>query len=862
MIDTTVRAPIPLIHELSPDATRVVPMPTDTALPDLSRDASCVATYTYRDATGGIVGLVARYERSDPKTTKGMSKFYRQVTLWRDPERGLVFAWRGMGPNRPLYRLTDLLARPEASVIISEGEACADAVAAAFSQNVSVSWSGGSNAVSKTDWSPLAGRDVILVPDHDDAGKKAIDAIEDILRNARGTRIRRLDIARIGSAVSGDTPPGYDIADAIADGLDGRALRAMIEEQRDLLTEVDLPAETPAGPDAAADEAAADGTNPIETYLQDTWQTGLTLPDGFSIDKTGIYKLIISAKGELQKEFAGSPMLVVGRTRTGRAGAGWGYLVVVMTPLGDWEILVVPGRLLAGDGREFRELLAELGCVCPQSRAGRQALAEYVGHAQTSEIVEVVTQPGWHGDSYCFPDRVIQPSGSTRRLILDLGEMDHKMSCHGDPEAWQRLAALAVGNSRLAFALSVAFSGYLLELLGEENAVIHIYGLSSRGKTTIIYVAGSVAGGGGQSGNTHTWHATTNGLEGIAALHNDNVLVLDEIKQVAPDELGDVIYMLGNGSGKARADKTGKARPAHGWRVLALSSGEVKIGQHMASGKLGARGRLLGGVTARALDVPIETMPGSGRTYENLHGFESEAALSDHLAREAARSYGHAGPAFVEHLVEDRDAAVAIARQMVDRFVAQVRREDDDAQVSRVARRFGTVAAAGSLATSYGVVPWQRDTAYEAALACYEAWRRERGTNASEDETDAIRLLQRYFESHGGSRFETISSPRGSTKASEDEIPTRLEDRPVHARCGYRAFLPGPDGNAHTTYYVTPEAWRTEICDGRDAEFVARVARKYGALIPGESGRLQKKQRLPDYPGGTRVYAIQPDKLP
>jgi uncharacterized protein (DUF927 family) len=321
--------------------------------------------------------------------------------------------------------------------------------------------------------------------------------------------------------------------------------------------------------------------------------------------------------------------------------------------------------------------------------------------------------------------------------------------------------------------------------------------------------------------------------------------------------------MLGNGSGKARADKTGKARPARGWRVLALSSGEVKIGQHMSSGKLGARGRLLGGVTARAFDVPIETAPGSQRTYENLHGFESEAALSEHLAREAARSYGHAGPAFVEHLVEDRDAAVATARQMVDRFVAQVRREDDDAQVSRVARRFGTVAAAGSLATSFGVVPWQRDTAYEAALACYEAWRRERGTNASEDETDAIRLLQRYFEAHGGSRFETISASRTSAKASEDdEVPTRLEDRPVHARSGYRAFVAGPDGNAHTTYYVTPEAWRTEICDGRDAEFVARVARKYGALIPGEGSRLQKKQRLPDYPNGTRVYAIQPDKLP
>ena len=93
-------------------------------------------------------------------------------------------------------------------------------------------------------------------------------------------------------------------------------------------------------------------------------------------------------------------------------------------------------------------------------------------------------------------------------------------------------------------------------------------------------------------------------------------------------------------------------------------------------------------------------------------------------------------------------------------------------------------------------------------------------------------------------------------------MPDRLEERPVYARCGYRTTIPDKNDVPRTVYYVTPEAWHSEICDGRDGELVARIARKHGALIPGEGTRLKRKQRLPDYPDGTRVYAIQPDLLP
>ena len=71
--------------------------------------------------------------------------------------------------------------------------------------------------------------------------------------------------------------------------------------------------------------------------------------------------------------YAGSPLVVLGRTRAQRDG--WGYRVALRTPAGEWPTLTIPAHLLAGDGRELREVLARAGAILPQSRNGRQALA-------------------------------------------------------------------------------------------------------------------------------------------------------------------------------------------------------------------------------------------------------------------------------------------------------------------------------------------------------------------------------------------------------------------------------------------------------------------------------------------------------
>lgn len=76
-------------------------------------------------------------------------------------------------------------------------------------------------------------------------------------------------------------------------------------------------------------------------------------------------------------------------------------------------------------------------------------------------------------------------------------------------------------DSRLGFALSCSFAGPLLKLAGLEGGCFAFEGGSSSGKTTALKVAASVWGG---EAHVRAWRTTDNGLEGLAALHNDNVL--------------------------------------------------------------------------------------------------------------------------------------------------------------------------------------------------------------------------------------------------------------------------------------------------------------------------------------------------
>ncbi len=212
------------------------------------------ARWAYR-RDGKLLGWVFRFRTSDG------GKEVLPLVWAKNGETGVEdWRWLAMKQPRPLYLPGGAL-RDDATVLVVEGEKCADAafsdavVAAAYQV---VSWPGGSKAASKADWTWLAGRRVVIWPDADaqldkdgtmlpEERQPGTQAAEQIAATLAGLGVE-VRIVRIPPP--GEKPGGWDVADAISDGMAGEALLEFIRAQR-------VPTSTrPAQPIGMADASA------------------------------------------------------------------------------------------------------------------------------------------------------------------------------------------------------------------------------------------------------------------------------------------------------------------------------------------------------------------------------------------------------------------------------------------------------------------------------------------------------------------------------------------------------------------------------------------------------------------------------
>jgi len=173
----------------------------DAAIADLSRTRGALsASWTYRDSTGDSVGAVLRWNLDSGK--KEILPLARISDGW---------TFKAMPSPRPLYNLAEVMSADR--VFVCEGEKAADAVISCGL--VATTSAGGSNAAAKTDWAVLAGKDVVILPDNDDAGEKYAEDVVDYAFDASARSVR---IVRLLDTWS-DMPTGSDFDDMVdADG--------------------------------------------------------------------------------------------------------------------------------------------------------------------------------------------------------------------------------------------------------------------------------------------------------------------------------------------------------------------------------------------------------------------------------------------------------------------------------------------------------------------------------------------------------------------------------------------------------------------------------------------------------------------
>lgn len=549
----------------------------------------------------------------------------------------------------------------------------------------------------------------------------------------------------------------------------------------------------------------------------------------FEVSPRGVFFIGTDKDGnELSPRWICSPLSIVAMTRDAKSGE-WGRLL-------EWRDAdhvphqwAMPLELLQGDGSDVRRELARLGLSIAPGKAARELLASYLQVWPVEARARCVDRLGWHGGVFVTPAESIGQDGEIV-VFQNAHAIEPAYSVAGTVEEWRdSVGRLAAGNSRLVFALSVAFAGALADVVGEDSGGFHFRGASSSGKTTALKVAASVWGD--PSAYPRLWRATANGLEGLAALHNDGLLILDELSQIDPKEAGEAAYLLANGQGKARASRTGTARAAARWRLLFLSAGEESLSALMAR----AGRKANAGQEIRLADIEADAGAGMG-VFEVLHEQPSPAALALGVKDAATRYHGAAGLAWLRCIVADRFKLADFIADGIKQFVEECVPADAAGQVLRVARRFALVAVAGELATHYGLTGWQEGEAISAARKCFAVWLESFGGTGNREERAMFAQVRAFFEAHGASRFEDV------TATTNQRIPNRAGF--------YRT-----DANGAREFMVLPEAFKRDVCQGFDVKTVTAALLKAGWLQPSRDGKTAQKPRLPGL-GPTRCYVF------
>lgn len=522
-----------------------------------------------------------------------------------------------------------------------------------------------------------------------------------------------------------------------------------------------------------------------------------------------------------------SPIYVVAATRD-ENHMNWGLLLRFTDLDGYWHEWAMPRQLIRGNGDELRGLLLSMGVQI--STEGDPLLLQWLRNVKAEKRITAASCTGWyHQDdawTFVFPHLAI---GSNDICFQAEHNTHHDFKSSGTLQGWREyVAAPCQDNPMLLFVMSLAFAGPLLKLVNQSGGSgIHLLGDSSQGKTTALRMAASVWG---SATFVKSWRATGNGLEGIAAAMNDTLLVLDEISECDPQEIGSIVYALGNGVGKQRANRYGGAREPSRWRFMWLSSGERSLNAHMQEANLSVKA----GQQVRLLDIPA-TQQTYG-IFDNLYGCAHGGAFADLLAQGYQQHYGHAGIAFIQNLINDKQNLQTFYADIchLPLFAAK------DGLGNRAAKVFALVAMAGELAIQYGIVHWSSCSAIEAASYVYTLWCNLHGDGQTEEQ-QILKAVQTFIDRHGESRFYPLRP--------EHRLPQTVYDR-----AGY-----WKENAAGRVYCFFPSVLE-RVVKGFEKSRIALTLERAGWLIDRDKDKRTKKMTLPD---GSKVglYVVQPQEI-
>lgn len=294
-----------------------------------------------------------------------------------------------------------------------------------------------------------------------------------------------------------------------------------------------------------------------------------------------------------------------------------------------WRYVIADKKTLASNNSIIS--LAEVGIAVNSENA--KFLVKYLHDVENRNYDFIpeknsVGRLGWidgTGFSPYVEDLVFDGDANYRTFFESVKEQ-------GNYDTWLYTAKEARGGSITArLILAGSFASALVKPLGGLPFFIHLWGGTEAGKTVGLMLAASVWANPEIGRYIHTFNSTAVGREKAAAFVNSMPLILDEL-QISKEkkEFDKDIYLLSEGVGKTRGNKTGGVDQTPTWNNCILTNGEMPI-TSSASG---------GGAVNRIIEVECT---------QRLFSDPRETAYA------VKKNYGFAGKIFVEMLQKEKN---------------------------------------------------------------------------------------------------------------------------------------------------------------------------------------------------------------
>jgi hypothetical protein len=384
----------------------------------------------------------------------------------------------------------------------------------------------------------------------------------------------------------------------------------------------------------------------IEPYYPNA---GVPIPNGLRLPSV---MYTVDNQGRLWKRnamFCRGGLLILNRSVSHTDGKIT-YEIAYQTEIGNqWRTVKVPFSALL-DQKTFTKIV-ERGI---QVNGGTlKATMEYLTIlAQTNKDTIPTTFyhskmgwiPGREGEAYIWGEHEITADGIVSASIPNENESGEIAKCYTGKgtlrEWWENVFVLASENFENPYfimLIATMMASPLLELVGRKTGwVLHLHGISSKGKTTQITSALSALGKVEKGRTFLGLDSNPAGIESHANLTQSIPLVLDDSAQKRSKFLPQIVYMVTNGQGKNRGgidDETGIGK-AKSWTTNTITAAEYRLSEEVQTS--GADSRI------------FELTP-------SMFGklFVKDDQTAKKMDRATSKYYGTLFPAVIQHIIKE-----------------------------------------------------------------------------------------------------------------------------------------------------------------------------------------------------------------